>query len=196
MRHVPLMLFLLILQTGQPAFAVDLGPLSSCATKVFKEINITRAWSGKAPVGCATHVAVEKWTDGAQVTTWITEGKEGGWVRTSYATIMGYAEIADAKTLQQSNKEVLARARRLERCLNSLLTENDPLDCRYKATKEYEAGERMGTMRRWLIWLDDGGRQSVVEYLYGDTVATPTLPADLFSGEPLPPGTDLHILLR
>ncbi len=191
-----MMLLLTILQAGQPTFGADLVPLASCATKVFDEISSTRAWSGKSPVGCSTHVAVEKWADGAQVTTWITEGNEGGWVRLSYATKMGYTEIADAKALHQGNKDLQSRAKRLERCLNSLLTANDPLDCRYKASKEYDVGEKMGTMRRWLVWLDDGGRQGVVEYLSGDTVATPTPPADLFSGEPLPPGTDLHILLR
>lgn len=194
MRMILLLLPLLL--TSQLASAADLGPLASCATKVFNEINRTRAWSGKAPAGCAARVAVEKWADGAQVTTWISEGGEGGWRRTTYAVLLDYAEIADAKALQRGNRDVLARAGRLGRCLNSLLTENDPLDCRHKATKDYYVGEKMGTERRWLIWLDDGGRQSVVEYLYGDTVLTPTPPADLFSGEPLPPGTDLHILLR
>jgi hypothetical protein len=35
-----------------------------------------------------------------------------------------------------------------------------------------------------------------VEYLISDTVATPDPPVDLYSGEQLPPGTDLHLLLR
>jgi hypothetical protein len=190
-----MVLLLMLLHAGQTS-AADLSSLASCATKVFSEINQSHAWSGKAPAGCVARVTVEKWVDGAQVTTWITEQREERWVRTSFAVLMGYTEIADTKVLKKVNNEILSRARHLGRCLDSLIKVNDPQDCRYKATKDYYVGEKTGTEERWLIWLDDDGRRSVVEYLFGDTVATPSPPADLYTGELLPPGTDLHILLR
>lgn len=196
MLYFLMLLCSLVLLTGQAASAAELGSLTTCSTKVFKEINSTHAWSGKSPPGCAANVAVEKWTDGVQVTSWNTATVTGGWIRTTFAVLMRYAEIADAKTLQKASKDILTRSRKLERCLNSLITVNDPLDCRYKATKEYYAGEKMGIERRWLVWLDDEGRKSMVEYVYGDTVVTPTPPADFFTGQPLPPGTELHILLK
>jgi hypothetical protein len=109
---------------------------------------------------------------------------------------MSYREIANAQELRKANSDLLARAGRLESCLNSLLTKNDPLDCRSKSTKEYFAGEKIGTERRWLVWLDDKGRRSMVEYLSGDTTITPSPSPDISPGQSLPPGTDFHILLR
>jgi hypothetical protein len=195
MRHL-VILFTLFLLAARPALAVELGTLVSCATSVFNEIHRTHAWSGKAPADCPARVMVDKYTDGAVVTVWSWSGPPGAAVRTTYSVLMRYPELADAKALVTANRDVKARGRRLERCLNSLITVNDPLDCRYKATKEYSVGETTGTERRWLIWPDDEGRQSLVEYLISDTVATPDPPVDLYSGEQLPPGTDLHLLLR
>lgn len=196
MRYPVMLLIAISLQAAEPASAVDLGPLAACATGVFSEINKSHAWSGRAPADCPARVTVDKYPDGALVTAWLRSGPPGAEMRTSYSVLMGYREIADAKALASANRDVLARGRRLERCLNSLVTINDPLECRYKATKEYSVGETTGTERRWLVWLDDGGRQSLVEYRYGDTITEPDPPADLYSGERLPPGTDLHILLR
>jgi hypothetical protein len=54
----------------------------------------------------------------------------------------------------------------------------------------------MGTEFKRIVWLDDDGRHSVVEYDNGDTrAAVSPVPADLFGGPALPPGTklDLHI---
>jgi len=193
MRYFILLLSLLV---TPHADASELAPLADCASSVFNEINRTKAWSGKAPSGCAAKVSVEKRTDGALVTTWVTERTAGGWMRTAYVVLMGYAEIADGKVLARANRDVKERAARLGRCLDSLMTVNDPLYCRYKATKEYYAEEKMGTERHWLIWLDDNGRQSAVEFVIGDTTPSPAPPADIFNGEQLPPGTDFHILLQ
>lgn len=196
MRRLALFLITLCLLAAPPATAAELGALVSCATSVFSEIHKTHAWSGKAPADCPARVRVDKFTDGALVTAWSWNGPPGAGARTTYTVMMSYPELSAAKALATASRDVKARGRRLERCLNSLLTVNDPLECRYKATKEYSVGETTGTERRWLIWLDDEGRQSLVEYLVSDTIPTPDPPVDLYSGERLPPGTDLHLLLR
>ena len=196
MRYFVLLLFPLFLLAARPASAVDLGQLASCATSIFSEIHRTRAWSGKAPADCPARVRADKYSDGVLVTAWSRSGSPGAEVRTAFSVLMTYPEIAASKALAKANRDILVRGRHLERCLNSLITVNDPLDCRYKATKEYSVGETTGTERRWLVWIDDKGRQSLVEYLSGDTVFTPDPPVDLYSGEPLPPGIDLHLLLR
>lgn len=193
MRYFILLISLLSLPH---AHASELAPLADCASSVFNEINRTKAWTGKAPAGCIAKVSVEKRTDGALVTTWLTERTDRGWMRTAYVVLMGYGEIADGNALSRGNRDVKERAVRLGRCLDSLIAVNDPLYCRYKATKEYYADEKMGTERRWLIWLDDNGRQSAVEFVLGNTTLTPAPPADIFEGEQLPPGTDFHILLK
>lgn len=193
MRYVVLLLSLCAVQYAD---AANLASLADCASSVFNEINRTKQWSGKAPAGCPAKVSVEKRSDGALVTTWVTDRTAGGWKRTAYVVLMGYSEIADGTALAKGNRDVKERAGRMGRCLDSLITVNDPLYCRYKATKEYYAEEKMGTERRWLIWLDDNGRQSAVEYVIGDTAYSPAPPADIFSGEQLPPGTDFHILLE
>ena len=196
MRYFALLLFPLALLAGRPAFAVDLGQLASCTTAVFSEIHHTRAWSGKVPSECPAGVRVDKYTDGVLVTAWARSGSPGGEVLTAFSVLMTYPEIAASKALASATRDVAARSRHLEQCLNSILTVNDPLDCRYKATKEYSVGETTGTERRWLVWLDDAGRQGLVEHLAGDIVLTPDPPVDLYQGEPLPPGIDLHLLLR
>jgi hypothetical protein len=108
---------------------------------------------------------------------------------------MGYAEIADKKRLAAAERDITARAKRLARCLDSINRINDPLECRDRASKSYLAGEESGVETTRLIWLDDNGRHAVIEHAYGDTEATPSPPADLFTGQPLPPGMtiDLHI---
>jgi len=193
MRYFVLFLTLLAVQHAD---ASELASLADCTSSVFNEIHRTKQWSGKAPSDCSAKVSVEKRSDGALVTAWVTDRTAGGWKRTAYVVLMGYSEIADGTALARGNRDVKERAGRLGRCLDSLITVNDPLYCRYKATKEYYAEEKMGTERRWLIWLDDNGRQSAVEYVIGDTTYSPAPPADIFSGEQLPPGTDFHILLR
>jgi hypothetical protein len=190
-----LLLVLIMLFAGFPAAAQDVAGLADCTVKVFTEINRTHKWSGKAPGGCKARIAVEKRTDGVFVTAWAIENAGEGWVRTAFSGAMGYTEIADKKELTRAGRDIMARARHLGRCLDSINSVNDPLDCLDRATKSYLAGEESGIENDRLIWLDDNGRHTVVEFVYGNTSATPSPPADLFSGQPLPPNMiiDLHI---
>ena len=118
-----------------PVRAADVTSLAGCTPKVFKEINRTSSWSGKAPAGCTTRIAVQKRADGAFVSATITRQSNSGWVRTTFSAAMGYAEIAKAKALALAAKDIQTRAAHLERCLDSLITSNDPLDCRYRSTR-------------------------------------------------------------
>ena len=196
MRYGIQLIIPVLLLASFPASAADMIGLAECTTKVFMEINRTQKWSGKAPAGCKARVAVEKRPSGVFVIAWVVQPTDGGWVRTAFSAGMGYAEVAVKNALTRANRDILTRAGRIERCLNSIITVNDPLECRDRATKSYLAGEETGTENNRLIWLDDNGRHAVAEYSYGTTTATPTPPADLLSGQPLPPGMtiDLHLL--
>ncbi|BDV43009.1 hypothetical protein GURASL_19320 [Geotalea uraniireducens] len=179
MRYLfPTLSMLLIL--AAPLQAAELGSLAECTTLVFKEISRTKKWSGKPPIGCPGKVNVEKRAAGVFVTAWVTESGGEGWVMTAFSTAAGYGELVDKKSLARATSDVLARAGRLERCLQSLKSENDPGECRNRATKSYLVGEVTGTEHEQLIWLEDNGRHAVVEYSYGDTSDTPFPPADLF----------------
>jgi hypothetical protein len=170
--------------------------LADCATKIFKTINRTGKWSGKPPANCPEKAYVEKRPRGIFVTTWSIEEAEGGWVRTAFTCAMGYGEIAAKKALAQASRDIRARAAHLERCLNSITRVNDPLDCRDHAVKSYLVDEASGVETKRLVWLDDNGRHTVVEYAFGSTSATPTAPVDLFSGQQLPPGTVIDLRVR
>lgn len=185
----------LVLAHALPSWGQDVSGLAECTTKIFREINRTQKWSGKPPAGCPAQVVVEKRDSGVFVTAWSIDRGEGGWVRTSFTGAMNYAEIAGKMPLAKAGKEIRARAARLERCLNSINTVNDPLDCRDRAVKSYEAGEVTGTENKRLVWLEDNGRHTVVEYAFGTTSATPTPPVDLLNGENVLPGMiiDLHL---
>jgi len=160
-----------LLSIGQPAVASDVRTLCDCTVRVFNGINKTRSWSGKAPEGCPAHIFVEKRGDGVFITAWISA--------------MGYTELAEKGTVADAGKDIRSRAGRLGRCLDSFIAARDPLECRYHADKSYLVGEETGSMHEWLFWLDDNGRHAVVEYAFGDTEITPTLPADLPSGPPM-----------
>lgn len=188
---IPLLLFV-----GHPAFAADIAALGNCATKVFTEINSTQKWSGKTPGGCSAKVAVEKRPAGIFITTWVIEAADGGWIRTSFSAAMAYDEVARKKSLAKASHDILSRAKRLQSCLNSINTANDPLECRDEATRNYLVGEESGIENKRLIWLDDNGRHAVAEYSFGNTAATPTPPVDLFGGQPLPPGVIIDLRLR
>jgi hypothetical protein len=109
---------------------------------------------------------------------------------------MGFYEVANQKALKRAARDITSRTMRIERCLDSIIRVNDPLECRDYATKTYAVGEESGVEHTRSIWLNDNGRHSVVEYAYGDTSGTTvSQPADLFGGPALPPGTDLHIHL-
>lgn len=179
MRYL-LLLLPIVLCFPAPAPAAELTGLAECATRVFKEISRTKKWSGKPPAGCPGKVVVEKRAAGVFVTTWVTETAGEGWVMTSFSTAAGYGELVDKKGLARASRDVMARAARLERCLESLKTVNDPGECRNKATKSYLVGDVTGTEHEQLIWLEDNGRHAVVDYSYGDTTETPQPPADLF----------------
>ncbi|KAF0216294.1 MAG: hypothetical protein FD174_3748 [Geobacteraceae bacterium] len=193
MRYLVKFLMPVLLLITLPASAADITSLAQCATKVFKEINRTQKWTGQAPAGCPAQVAVEKRADGIFITVWAVEPAADGWVRTAFSAAAGYAEIADKKALAKAASDIMARAGRLGRCLDSIKTVNDPRECRSRATKSYLAGEVTGTENDRIIRLDDNGRHTVVQYSFGDTSATPTPPADLYESTPLPPMIiDLH----
>jgi hypothetical protein len=170
------------------AQALELQPLATCTVKVFKEINRTRAWSGKRPEGCLADIYVEKRANGIFVTAWYRGTSEQGWTRVSLATAMGFFEVADNKSLEKAALDLTARSTRIERCLNSIIQINDPLECRDSATKTYSAGDETGIEYKRLVWLDDDGRHVVAEHAYGSTRTTNSPPADLFRGPALPSG--------
>ncbi|MBT0666590.1 hypothetical protein KI809_19955 [Geobacter pelophilus] len=178
------------------ATGADLTPLADCSAKVFNEINRTKSWSGKPPEGCPAKVTVSKTVNGAQVTAWFTDVDGAEWVMTALTVLMGYRELADATALVKGNKEILLRVQKLGDCLDSIVKRNDPAECRYKSSKEYFSGDKMGVERHWEIWLDDDRRKSVINYIIGDTEQIPYPPVDLGPAESLPPGTDLHLLIR
>lgn len=193
MRYLLLLFVPTLLLTASRTQAAELASLADCTNKVFTEINRTQKWSGKAPAGCRARVFVEKRPTGVFVTAWSLEPATGGWVRTAFSAGMGYAEIARKKDLAAAQRDIMERARHIGRCLDSINSVNDPLDCRDSATKSYLAGEESGIEFKRLVWLDDNGRHTVAEYAYGDTEPTPTPPADLMGGQPLPPGVILNL---
>jgi len=198
MRYIIALIIPLFMFSTIPASAADITDLADCAVKVFREISRTHKWSGKAPAGCGARVRVERHASGLFVIVWDTEAIDGGWARTSFSAGMGYGELASKKELAQARRDIIARAGRIDRCLESIISVNDPLECRDRAAKYYLAGEETGIENKRLIWLDDNGRHTVAEYSYGNTTATPSPPADLEGGYPLPPNMiiDLHLLQR
>ncbi|QEM69988.1 hypothetical protein FO488_18700 [Geobacter sp. FeAm09] len=196
MRYPASLLALLLMLAAVPAHGGDVALLATCTTKVFGEINRTQKWSGKPPAKCPASITVEKRTDGVLVTAWVIRSVEGGWIRTAFSGAMGYGEIAGKKELARAGRDIVARAKHLERCLDSINATNDPLDCRDRATKSYTAGEESGVENDRIVWLDDNGRHAVLEYAFGNTSSTPSPPADLFNGQPLPPGVVLDLRIN
>ena len=188
------LLTVLFVVAALPAAADEITELAACTNKVFAEIGRSHTWSGKVPKGCTARIAVEKRPGGIFVAAWASERTEGGWTMSAFSGAMDYVEIADKKDLALASADLTARAGRLERCLTSIRTYNDPLECRDRSTTSTHVGERFGNEIRGLVWLDDSGRHAVVEYAFGSGSSTPPLPADLFNGEFLRPGTaiDLH----
>lgn len=176
-----------------PVEAVEIGSLADCAVKVFEGIRRDRAWSGKTPDGCRAGISVEQRASGIFVTAWVNGTSGEDWDRLSFSAAMGLSELARAKTLKTAGRDIRSRAAHIESCLNSILRLNDPLDCRDQATKSYLAGEEVGIEYERKVWLEDNGRHTVVEYAYGDSRVAVSPPADLFSGQSLPPGTKLNI---
>jgi hypothetical protein len=193
MRNLFWLTTLIILSLPLPAQAVELRSLADCSVKVFREINRSSAWSGKPPAGCRAEIYVDQRVAGIFVTTWNSGRTADGWERVALSVAMGFPEVAARKSLARAGRDITARTAHLERCLDSILRVNDPLDCRDRAAKTYSAGEETGTEFNREIWLDDNGRHSIVEYSYGDTTRAVNPPADLFAGPALPPGTKLNI---
>ena len=177
-----ILILMIFLFTALPAAASEITDLADCTKKVFSEINRTKKWTDKPLDGCRGRVAVEKRSDGVFVAAWSVARAEGGWIMTAFSGAMGYAEIADKKALALAAKDITLRAVRLERCLNSILTVNDPLECRDRATKVYRVNEEIGTEMRRLLWLDDDGRHTVVEYVSGPTSGATMQPVELLGG--------------
>jgi len=196
MRYPIFLLALGLMLVGTGAVAADISVLAGCTTKVFDEIRRTRKWSGKAPPACPASIVVEKRADGVVVTAWLTRNADGGWVKTAFSSAMGYGEIARKKELAKAGRDIMARSKRLERCLDSINTVNDPLDCRDRATRSYVAGEESGEENDRIVWLDDNGRHAVVAYSFGNTTPTPGPPADLMNGQQLPPGMIIDLRMN
>ncbi|HEX9078342.1 MAG TPA: hypothetical protein VF795_02060, partial [Desulfuromonadaceae bacterium] len=171
---IPFIMLPLLLVITTPVFAADISGLADCAARVFGEIQRTQKWSGKAPSGCSSGVRVERRPSGLFVTVWDIEAADEGWVRTGFSAGMGYGELSTKKLLARAKHDIMARAAHIGRCLDSIIAVNDPLDCRDRATKSYVAGEETGIEDDRLIWLDDNGRHTVVEYSSGNTTATPS----------------------
>jgi len=178
------------------ARASDVTELAACTVEIFKEISHNHKWSGEPPSGCPSTVVVEKRQGGIFITTWKVEKVSGGWTNTAFSSAQGLWEIASKKDLANANQDIMARARRLGKCLDSILATNDPLECRQKAIKSYLAGETTGTEMHKTIWLDDKGRHAVVEFSYGDSTTQAMEPADIIESSPLPNGTIINILPR
>jgi hypothetical protein len=197
MQYILWVIIILVSGISIPAQGVEVLPLADCSIKVFKEINTTHKWSGKSPDGCFAHVYVEKRDNSIFITTWRNSSTENGWTMTSLSTAMGYYEVADRKELKKAARDISSRAARIERCLNSIILKNDPLECRDYGTKTFSAGEDLGTEYKRKIWLDDDKRHSIIEYDYGNTrKASNPEPADLFGGPAFPPGMniDIHVI--
>ena len=184
---LPLLLLSFCL-AAQPAAAATVDTLASCTAKVFTEIGRTHKWSGRPPAGCPPHLAVTKLEGGALVTFWTVTGAGDGWVQTSFSAAESYQELASPNTLSAANKDVLGRGRRLSRCLQAQGTDRVPDECRMRGTKDTLVGEETGVKDISRITLSDVDRYCVVEYVVGDTIATPSEPADIETGNALPPG--------
>lgn len=187
-----LLLFLLLL-IPSGARAAGVSSLAACGSAVFAEIGRTGKWSGKPPKGCPSQVSVQEAGSAVAVTVWGVQPGGLGWVETSFTAQVDYAEMADQGRLAAARQDVMARARRMERCLASLTSSHDPGECRLQGSRDYLADEESGVEDRETLWLPDGGRRCVVEYLTGDASATPTPPPSVDQGEPLPPGVVLDI---
>ncbi len=194
MRYRILVLLTALLALGTSAHGQDVSWLAECGLKTFREINRTGKWSGKQSPDCRVNTSVERRSSGVFVTTWVVADAGEGWVRTAFIAAMDQREITGKSSLARAGRDIRQRARHLQRCLDSINSVNDPLDCRDYATKSYVVDEESGTESRRLVWLNDDGRHTVVEYAFGTSSATPTPPVDLFSGYYLPPNItiDLH----
>lgn len=188
-----ILVLLMPLLLASVAYGQDVSRLADCGLKTFSEISRSGKWSGKQSPDCRVKTSVERRSSGIFVTTWVIEDAEGGWIRTAFSAAMDQTEISGRKSLARAGRDIQERARRLQRCLRSIISVNDPLECRDYATKSYTVDEESGTENRRLVWLEDDGRHTVVEYAFGTTSATPTPPVDLFSGYYLPPGVTIDL---
>jgi hypothetical protein len=187
--------FMLFYSTA--ALGADLTHLANCSIMVFNEIAKTgTTWSGKQPEGCYAKIKVTYTSDGPQVTAWFTDKADDEWAMTSFTVNMNYSEISNPKALAVGNRDIVSRAQKLGKCLNPIVKHNDPSGCLYTSNKEYSAGEMFGTERNWKIWLDDDLRKTILNYSIGDMETLPSPDAGFNPGESLPPGTELHLLLR
>lgn len=187
-----LLLWSLIL-AAQPAAAATVDTLASCTAKVFSVIGRTHKWSRKPPAGCPAGLAVTKHEDGALVTFWTVTRSGDGWVQTSFSAAETYEELAHPNSLSAANRDVLARGRRLSRCLQTQGTTHVPDECRMRGSKETLASEESGVKDISQITLSDMDRYCAVEYVVGDTIATPSEPADMETGSALPPGIQIKL---
>ena len=185
MKLLPLLLSFSL--AAQPAAAATVDTLVSCTAKVFSEIGRTHKWSAKSPAGCPAGIAVTKHEGGPLVTFWERTRSGDGWVQTSFSAFESYEELARPTSLSAANKDVLARGRRLARCLQTQGTAHVPDECRMRGARETEASEESGVKDISQITLNDMGRYCAVEYVVGDTIATPSEPADIETGNALPP---------
>ena len=119
---------LLTLFCNSIARASDVTELAACTVEIFKEINRSHKWSGEPPSGCPATVVVEKRQEGIFITTWKVEKVSGGWTNTAFSSAQGLWEIASKKDLANANQDIMARARRLGKCLDSIRPRTIPLN--------------------------------------------------------------------
>jgi hypothetical protein len=184
-----------LLSTVQGALASDVEQLASCTTKVFNVIARTQKWTGKAPAGCDGRVSVRKEGDGVAVAVSRLIRENEGWERISFATSESFQEIARPKSLAAANRDIMARAKKLARCLDTLGTDKFPASCTSRGTKNLVVDEESGEIEVTELVLNDAGRPVMVQYQVGDTIATPTEPAEDPANNALPQGMDLHIFV-
>jgi len=187
---------LVLLSTVSGALASDVEQLASCTTKVFNVIARTRKWSGTAPAGCGARVTVLKEADGVLVSASRLISENDGWERISFAASESFREIASPKNLAAANRDIMARAKKLARCLDTLGTEKFPANCTSRGSKNLVADEESGEIEVTDLALNDAGRPVLLQYQVGDTVSTPTEPAEEPAGNALPQGMDLRIFVN
>lgn len=192
MSRVSLMIAVATCIMSASARAADIESLAACTTRVFSDIHTKQEWTGKAPSGCFAHVAVYRRAEGLSVSAWTMERSAEGSIKLSFTATETIAEIQDAKKLAAANRDILARGKKLARCLEGTDPEEDSA-CRVRGRRDVVVEEESGVRDYKEIRLGDNGRDMVVHYVVADTVSTPTLPAEVPDEEPLPPGTELKV---
>ncbi|MBJ6726778.1 hypothetical protein [Geomesophilobacter sediminis] len=191
MKHFRHLMLALAVLLPVSAHAGDVANLATCTTKTFADIFHNQAWSGKTPRGCFAKIAVAQKSGGIAVSAWIVEKKGEGYRQLSFTATQSMEELQNVKLVATANRDILNRAKRLERCLTP---GKATAACQVTGHRDVQVDEESGVRDFKEISLGDGGRDTVVQSLVSDTDLTPTLPATIADEQPLPPGTELKVL--